>query len=117
MAVNTFGQNYFLGKDTLRGADTSTFTLDGKYAFVMVTIKDTGTNITDSLYCQTIVNNGYAANIAARDLSTFTDGAYMIPGNNVVKKYLILDPYIRTLKIIRKNATAATVIITEGVKY
>ena len=116
VAVSAYSQNYYLGKDTLRGADTSSITLGGKYTYVMITVKDTGSTITDSIYCQSVVS-GYYSTVAVRDLSTFTDVSYAIPGAGVTKKYMILDPYIQLLKIIRKNATAATVIIIEGVKY
>jgi len=105
--ANAQERDKWLHSDTLISGVDSIYvdTLSSKYQFVVVTIQDTGTTYTDSLQVETLdMNYKVWSPVAVRNLIDFTDTEKLIPGAGSTRRYLVLDPNIWVIRIIRYNA-------------
>lgn len=101
---------YTIKIDSLKYADSiKTFYFNGNYIYGMVTISDStgGSGLVDSVVLEvydTISGKWTTNSIGVKDLLTgdISSGT-LVPGDNTVKRYLINDPYPRTIRLRRTN--------------
>ena len=88
--------------DTLISGTDSLYvdTLYSKYQFVVLTVRDTGSTLTDSLIVENLdMNYKVWSPIAVRNLVDFTDTEKVIAGAGNTRQYLILNPNIYIFRV------------------
>ena len=100
-----FAQSFERDTLTARTDSISVFNEENTYEYIYVTIKDTGTVVTDSFYVEKYdPYNAAWHQIGAKDLLTWTHTSVLLPGNNATQTWIIFGfgdyaEYIRVRKI------------------
>lgn len=108
--------------DTLISGTDSLYvdTLYSKYQFVVLTVRDTGSTLTDSLIVETLdMNYKVWSPVAVINLSDGFAYDYCIPGANKTRSFLIYNPniYIYRVRLINAQYVAGrTVYISSMAK-
>ena len=103
--IQDSSQQFYMTTDTLNAAsDSVKMYFNGQYAFGLITVRDTGSSLTDSLVFQrldTLTGTYTTVAVGYRDLFTdnITSGAVIVPGAGLTKIYMINEPYPRTYKV------------------
>jgi hypothetical protein len=97
--------------DTLAFGDT----LDYKYEFVYVTVKDTGATYTDSLVAEVMVPKIGWTTARVLDINDADATGYtvMSPGAGQIKTYLVWHPFPWAVRVRRVNTEAKAGIRTD----
>lgn len=111
MAQTGYGQSLsYTGElHSLLPADSvATDTLEARYNYIVVTIEDTGASLTDTVKVYSYdIKLADWVQVGLRDLLTFTDGE-IAANANTTRSYLVLDPSVYMLRVVRTNISGLT---------
>lgn len=102
IGLNAQERDKWSHSDTLISGTDSLYvdTLYSKYMFVVVTVRDTGTTLTDSLQVEVLdMNYKTWSPVAVRSLADFSDYEKLIAGAGNSRQFLILNPNIYIFRI------------------